>query len=190
MSDDDELLVQIRTGTIDAYAELVRRHQAQVFGIVRAYERDPLRREELAQDVFLKAWRSLDQFQIGRAPFQHWLSRLAVRVALDHLRERHRRAREVLLADLGPGALDWLQREAAPAKLGAGEAREILDRIMPVLSPAEHIVITLREIEGRSVKEVAELTGSSGVAVRVRALRARAKLRQALGAWGRKEAGR
>ena len=189
MSDDDELLVRIRTGTLDAYAELVRRHQAQVFGILQAYERDPRRREDLAQDVFLKAWRTLDQFQIGRAPFEHWLSRLAVRVALDHLRRRHRRAREVLLADLDPGALDWLQGAAVPANVGAGDAREILDRLMAVLSPAERVVVTLREIEGRSVKEVAALTGSSGVAVRVRALRARAKLRQALGHWVRKEAG-
>ena len=189
MSDDDELLARIRTGATESFAELVRRHQHQVYAILHRYESDPQRLEELAQDAFLKAWRSLDQFQIGRAPFQHWLSRLTVRVALDHLRQRRRRRRvEISLADLPPGFLDWRSEEGGPSAFEARQAAELLDRIMQVLSPAERVVITLRDIEGHSVKEICQLTGSSGVAVRVRALRARAKLRQALKTWERKEA--
>jgi len=95
VSDDNELLARIRAGAINEFAELVRRHQHQVCAILHHYERDPQRLEELAQDTFVKAWRALDRFEIGRAPFQHWLSRIAVRVALDHLRQRRRRAEEV-----------------------------------------------------------------------------------------------
>ncbi len=187
MIDDDELLVRIRAGSIDDFAELVRRHQHQVGAILHHYERDPQRLAELAQDTFLRAWRSLDRFEIGRAPFQHWLSRIAVRVALDHLRQRRRRSTEVPLADLGPGALEWLQRDDEPSELAVRQASELLDHLMQALSPAERLVITLMEIEGHSVKEICELTGSSGVAVRVRALRARVKLRKALRRWEREE---
>ena len=111
-----------------------------------------------------------------------------MRVALDHLRQRRRRAEEVSLADLGRDALDWLRRDDEPGEREVRQAGELLDHLMAVLSPAERLVITLMEIQGHSVKEVCALTGSSGVAVRVRALRARVKLRQALCRWERKEA--
>ena len=108
MSDDDaELLARIRNGAADDFSELVQRHQSQVFAILYRYERDRGRLEDLAQDTFIKAWRSLPQFD-GRAPFAHWLSRIAVNVALDHLRKTKRQRNEIGLADLGEDALDWL----------------------------------------------------------------------------------
>ena len=164
---------------MDEFAELVHRHQQQVFRILHRYERDHHVLEDLAQETFLKVWRALAQYD-GRAPFQHWLSRITVRVALDHLRRKRRRANEVELPRLGEHALDWLRSADTPRELEAGEAREILARAMHGLSAQEQLVITLLEIEGRNVKEISALTGSSGVAVRVRALRARAKLKKAL----------
>jgi len=177
--EDAGLLARIRQGSMDEFAELVRRHQQQVFRILHRYERDRHALEDLAQETFLKVWRALAQYD-GRAPFQHWLSRITVRVALDHLRREKRRANEVELLQLGENALEWLRGADAPRDLEAGEAREILARAMRGLSAKEQLVITLQEIEGRSVKEISALTGSSGVAVRVRALRARAKLKKAL----------
>ena len=179
MNDDAELLDRIRAGAADEFEELVRRHQPQVFAILGRYERDPHRLEDLAQETFLKAWRSLDQFD-GRAPFQHWLSRIAVRAALDHLRRRKRSRNEVGLEDLGEDALEWLRSDDGDREIETRQAREILELALSRLSPAERLVITLQEIEGRSVKEISALTGSSGVAVRVRALRARARLKKAL----------
>jgi len=179
VSDEVELLERIRNGATDDFTEIVRRHQSQVFAILHRYERDAHRIEDLAQETFLKAWRSLGQFD-GRAPFQHWLSKIAVRVALDHLRRQKRSRNEIGFPDLGEDALEWLQTDACQDELESGQARELLEIAMRELSPAERIVITLQEIEGRSVKEISALTGSSGVAVRVRALRARAKLRKAL----------
>ena len=87
---------------------------------------------------------------------------------------------EIGLPELGDDALDWLRGDGESNALAAGQARELLELAMRDLSPAERLVITLREIEGCSVKEISKLTGSSGVAVRVRAMRARTKLRRAL----------
>jgi RNA polymerase sigma-70 factor, ECF subfamily len=179
VNDDAELLARIRHGAVDDFAELVRRHQSHVFALLYRYERDHHKLEDLAQETFLKAWRALDRFD-GRAPFQHWLSKIAARVALDHLRKERRHRTEVQLSELGDDALDWLRTDHDPGELGARQAAELLALAMRELSPAEQLVITLQELEGRTVKEISQQTGSSGVAVRVRALRARAKLRRAL----------
>src|SRR4051812_13121368 len=88
-NDDAELLERIRGGAADDFAEIVRRYQSLVFGILHRYERDAHRVEDLAQETFVKAWRSLAQFD-GRAPFKHWLSKIAVHVAFDHVRKQKR----------------------------------------------------------------------------------------------------
>ncbi|HTY87555.1 MAG TPA: sigma-70 family RNA polymerase sigma factor [Candidatus Acidoferrum sp.] len=179
MSDDAELLDRIRNGAPDEFAEIVRRHQSRVFAILHRYERDAHKVEDLAQETFVKAWRALDQFD-GRAPLEHWLSRIAVRVALDHLRKEKRHRHEIALPELGEDALDWLRSDDEKNELHHRAAAEILDLALRDLSPADRVVITMQEIEGRSVKEISAATGMSGVAVRVRALRARAKLKRAL----------
>ncbi len=179
VSEDAELLRRIRNGAQEEFAELVRRHQSHVFAILYRYERDHHRLEDLAQETFVKAWRSLEQFD-GRAPFQHWLSKIAVHAALDHLRKQKRSQHEIGFPDLGEDALDWLHGEDKPTALDASQAREILDAAMSKLSSEDQLVLTMLEIEDRSVKEISALTGWSAVTVRVRALRARARLRKAL----------
>jgi RNA polymerase sigma-70 factor (ECF subfamily) len=179
VSDDAELLERIRNGATDDFAEIVRRHQSRVFAILHRYERDAHKVEDLAQETFVKAWRALEQFD-GRAPFEHWLSRVATRVALDHLRREKRRQNEIRLPELGDDALDWLRSDDEKNELDARSAAELLDLAMRELSPLDRVVITMQEIEGRSVKEICAATGASGVAVRVRALRARGKLRRVL----------
>jgi len=179
VNDDAEILARIRHGATDDFAELIQRHKSQVFAILYRYERDHHTLEDLAQETFLKAWRSLSQFD-ARAPFNHWLARIAVNVALDHLRKIKRQQAEISLADLGDDVLDWLSGPDDRSDLESKQAAELLTFAMRDLSPAEQVVITMQELEGRSVKEIAQRTGSSGVAVRVRAMRARAKLRQAL----------
>ena len=179
VSDDAELLQRIRNGAQEEFAELVRRHQSHVFAILYRYERDHHRLEDLAQETFLKAWRSLDQFD-GRAPFQHWLSKIAVHAALDHLRKQKRSQHEIGFPELGEDALDWLRNDDKQSELDANQAREILDAAMSRLSSEDQLVLTLLEIEDRSVKEISALTGWGLVTVRVRALRARARLRKAL----------
>jgi RNA polymerase sigma-70 factor (ECF subfamily) len=180
VKDDSELLASIRNGALDDFTGIVQRHQARVFAILSRYERDPHKVEDLAQETFLKAWRALGRFDSDRAPFEHWLARIAVRVALDHLRRERRTADEVKLSELGESALEWLHNERDESQPDAADAREILELAMSCLSAEERLVLTLREIEGRNAKEISQLTGWSGVSVRVRAYRARAKLREAL----------
>jgi RNA polymerase sigma-70 factor, ECF subfamily len=179
IEDDAELVAHIRKGAREEFAELVRRHQSRVFAILYRYERDSHKLEDLAQETFVKAWRSLEGYD-GRAPFEHWLSRIAVRVALDHLRQLRRRPQTIGLPELGEETLEWLRRDDGPNEPASRQAAELLELAMRELSPAQRIVITMQELEGYSVKEICERTGSSSVAVRVRAMRARAKLKKAL----------
>ena len=179
MSDDAELLERIRNGATDDFAEIVRHHQSRVFAILHGYERDAQKLEDLAQETFVKVWRALGQFD-GRAPLEHWIARIAGRVALDHLRREKRRRQEIGLPELGEDVLDWLRSDDENRELDARSAAEVLDLALRELSPADRVVITMQELEGRSVKEIAAAIGASGVAVRVRALRARAKLKRAL----------
>ena len=182
MNDDAELLERIRNGATDEFAEVVRRYQSRVFAILHRYERDAHRVQDLAQETFVKAWRALAQFD-GRAPFEHWLSRITSRVALDHLRREKRRRNEVGLSELGADVLDWLGDKTVADDTDEADARgaaELLDLALRNLSPLDRAVITMQELEGRSVKEICEITGASSVAVRVRALRARGRLRRAL----------
>src|SRR5580658_2804752 len=150
VNDDAELLERIRNGATDEFAVLVQRHQVQVFGILHRYERDVQKVEDLAQETFLKAWRALEQFD-GRAPFEHWISRIATRVALDHLRREKRRQNEISLAELGDDALDWLQSSEGNKPLDARNTAELLALAMRELSPLDRVVITMQELEGRSV---------------------------------------
>ena len=177
MNDDAELLERIRNGAPDDFAEVVRRHQSRVFAILHRYERAAHKIEDLAQETFVKAWRA-GAIRRPRA-FEHWLSRIAVRVALDHLRREKKRRNEIGLPELGEDALDWLRSDDKQSELDGRAAAEILDLALRELSPADRVVITLQEIEGCSVKEICAATGASGVAVRVRALRARARLKRA-----------
>jgi len=179
VNDDAELLERIRNGATDDFAGIVRRYQSRVFAILHRYERDAHKVEDLAQETFVKAWRALGQFD-GRAPFEHWLSRIAARVALDHLRREKRRQSEVGLPEFGDDALDWLRRDEEKSALDGRAAAELLDLAMRELSPLDRVIITMQEIEGCTVKEICAATGASGVAVRVRAMRARGKLRRAL----------
>ena len=179
MNDDDELLDRIRKGALDDFTELVQRHKSRVFAILHRYERDTHKVEDLAQETFVKVWRALDQFD-GRAPFPHWLARITTRVALDHLRREKRRQNEVALPELGEDALDWLRSEDDDAKLDARNAAELLDLALRELAPADRVILTMLELEGRSVNEASKALGFSGVAVRVRAFRARGKLKRVL----------
>lgn len=176
---DAALIERVRAGDQDAFAELIRRHQKQVCVILARYERDPHRVEDLAQDTFLKVWTRLDQYR-SSAPFQHWISRIAVNVALDHIRRATRRIKETGFDDLGETPFDWLRSDQSDREQEKKESRELLSHLLNQLSEEDRRLITMQSIEGRSVSEICEITGGTAVSVRVRAFRARARLRGAL----------
>ena len=137
--------------------------------------------EDIVQEVWLKAYQKLAGFR-GEAPFEHWLMRLAVHTCYDFLRG-HQRNRESSFSELSEREEDWLTRFVSHPETAAEDAdaaRKLVWRIMEQLSPPARLIITLLEIEDRSVKEISKLTGWSIPLVKVRAFRARAEMRKVL----------
>ena len=178
---DAELIAAVLKGDAASFEPLVQKYSPRIFAIARRYARRESESEDIAQDIWLKAFERLASFR-GEAPFEHWLMRLAVRTCYDSLRA-HQRNRETTFTELSEPEQDWLDRfvsQSDAASENADAARQLIARVLEQLSPAARLVITLQEIEQRSVKEVAELTGWSVPLVKVRAFRARAEMRKVL----------
>ena len=105
---------------------------------------------------------------------------IAVRTALDHIRREKLHRNEVALDDLGEDVLDWLRSEGDDGELDARNAGEVLHLALRQLPPTDRAVLIQQELEGCSCKEIAANLGTSVIAVRVRAVRARARLKRAL----------
>jgi len=178
---DPELIAAVLNGDVASFEPLVKKYQPRVFATARRYARRESEVEDIVQEVFLKAFQKLRSFR-GDAPFEHWLMRLAVRTCYDFLRA-HQRNRELSLSDISDEEGDWLERFAAnpsDAAENAAAARELVERVLAQLSPAARLVLTLLEIEDRSLKEIAAFTGWSVPVVKIRAFRARAEMRKCL----------
>ncbi len=180
MSDDTEIIERVLHGEVERFAELIARHRQHVLKIVSAHVPAD-RAAEVAHDVFVRAYRSLAKFS-KQVPFEHWLSRLAVRTCYDFWRT-HRRG-EVPLSTLTADQAGWLDRALAAEseaqfrdQADRRESLEVLDWALAQLSPENRLVLTLVHLENRSVREAADLLGWSLVNVKVRCHRARQKLR-------------
>ena len=178
---DAELIARVLKGDTASYEPLIRKYSPRVFAIARRYARRESEVEDIAQEVWLKSFQKLGTFR-GDAPFEHWLMRLTVRICYDFLRG-HQRNREMTFSELSEPEEDWLERVVThpeEALEHAAAARQLVGRVLEQLSPAARLVITLLEIEERSIKEIAELTGWSIPLVKVRAFRARAEMKKCL----------
>ena len=178
---DADLIAAVLRGDTASFEPLVAKYSPRVFATARRYARRDSEVEDIVQEVWGKAFQKLSSFR-GEAPFEHWLMRLAVRTCYDFLRE-HQRNRESSFTDLTEPENEWLgQFVRAPeeAREDADAARQLVERLLAMLSPAARLVITLLEIEDRPVKEISVLTGWSVPLVKVRAFRARAELRKCL----------
>ncbi len=176
-----ELIAAVLSGDAASFEPLVQKYSPRVFATARRYARRESEVEDIAQEVWLKAFGKLKSFR-GEAPFEHWLMRMTVRTCYDFLRG-HQRNRESSFTDLSEPESDWLDRfAAAPENVSdhADAAKLLIGRILEKLSPTARLVITLLEIEDRSVKEIAALTGWSVPLVKVRAFRARGEMRKIL----------
>lgn len=175
-------LERVRDGDADAARTLVEHLYPLVIKIVRAHRPRRVAEEDLAQDVFLKMFTRLEQYR-GRdgVPFEHWLARLAVTTCLDALRAEKRRP-EWRWADLGDAEREWLEffsgQTPAAAPTDALGARETVEKLISLLSPDDRLVITLLDLQERSIAEISQLTGWGVSLVKVRAFRARQKLRK------------
>jgi RNA polymerase sigma-70 factor, ECF subfamily len=176
-----ELIAAVLNGDAASFEPLVEKYSPRIFATARRYARRTSEVEDLVQEIWLKAFERLNTFR-SEAPFEHWLMRLAIRTCYDALR-RHQRNRETTFSELTNAEEDWLDRfvsQPDAANENAEAARQLIERVLEQLPPAARLVITLLEIEQRSTKEVSELTGWSATLVKVRAFRARAKMRKVL----------
>lgn len=174
-SSDESLISATLAGDDGAYALLVTRYKRRIFGLAARFARDNDEVEDICQEVFIKAFENLASFRHD-APFEHWLTRIAVRASHDALRRRRR--------EKGQSGFDdyvfEVRDAAAEARHEAREARDLLKWAFTRLKAEERIVITLLELEGHSVREISALTGWSEANVKVRAHRARQVLKRVL----------
>ena len=179
---DSEVIAAILGGDTNQFESLVTRYQPKIFGMVRRYARRETEVQDIAQEIFVKAFQKLDTFRAD-APFEHWLTRLAVRTCYDFLRH-HQRNREHNITDLSDAEResDLLDRATIEPKQTdrAAATRDLIEAVLAQLSPPARMVITLLEIEERSIKEISQLTGWSQTLVKVRAFRARAEMKKVL----------
>lgn len=176
-----ELIAAVLKGDAESFEPLVQKYSPRVFATARRYARRESEVEDIAQEVWVKAFQKLGSFR-AEAPFEHWLMRLTVRTCYDFLRS-HQRKRELNFSELSDPETDWLDRfvsQPEDATEHAEAARQLIERILEKLTPAARLIITLLEIEDRSVKEISALTGWSVPLVKVRAFRARAEMKKVL----------
>ncbi len=153
-----------------------------VIKIVRSHLPKRMAEEDLTQTVFMKIFANLDQYA-GQAPLEHWVSRIAVNTCIKALRAEKIRP-EIRWADLGEDeaqTLDWLassNEDLHPDR--SLSSRDLVEKLLAGLKPKDRLVITLMNLEGRSIEEVNQITGWSHAVIKVRAFRARAKLRKSL----------
>ena len=176
-----ELIQAVLAGDAASFEPLVKKYSPRVFATARRYARRESEIEDIVQEVWLKAFDKLKSFR-SEAPFEHWLMRMAVRTCYDFLRG-HQRNRISSFSEISEPEDDWLERFVADpgsAPEDADAAKLLIGRVMEKLSPDARLVIQLLEIEDRSVKEIAQLTGWSVPLVKVRAFRARGEMRKIL----------
>ncbi|MEO6326247.1 MAG: RNA polymerase sigma factor [Thermoanaerobaculia bacterium] len=181
---------QIVSGDEAAFERLVEAHHAKLSRIAGRFFRRPEVVEDVVQDVFVKAFLRMGDYR-GEMPLEHWLSKITVNGCYDQLRKQQSRS-ETDVSQLAADLPDFFERMAAPEGSPAAgfwqreEARICAESMLARLSPEERLVLTLTVLDDRSVAEVALLTGWSKTNVKVRAFRARRRLK-GFAAAGRKE---
>lgn len=168
---DTEAVAQVQAGDRDAYRVLVERYSQSVFRLTYRITRSEQDAEDLVQEVFLKAYRAIGQFD-GRASFPTWIYRIAANASLDVIRLRKPQAE---IPDLRDGA-------PTPERLAvAGQIRQRLALAMEELSPQERAAFVMRHFENRPIAEIAESLSLRENATKHSIFRAVRKLRAALG---------
>ncbi|MGH8100546.1 MAG: RNA polymerase sigma factor [Chthoniobacterales bacterium] len=173
----------------EAAGELVRRLYPLVAKIVRSHRPKRTPEEDLCQMIFIRVFQRLHQFS-GKVPIEHWVSRVAVNTCLNQIESEKVRP-ELRYADLTEEEEAVVQNlatsaeELAPDKQFA--SRQLVEHLLDLLKPAERLVIDLLYLQGRSIEEIRKLTGWTAALVKVRAFRARRKMKAQLDRLGARE---
>lgn len=175
-----DCLARVRQRDQAAARELVEHLHPLVIRIVRSHLPRRVAEEDLAQEIFLKMFTRLAQYQ-GAVPFPHWVSRIAVTTCIDHLRAQKRRP-EFRWADLSETEAEILDNvitneKDVPAN-DAMAAHELVHKLLAQLNPDDQLVVRLLDLEQKSIAEISEITGWNQSLIKVRAFRARRKLQK------------
>lgn len=188
--DEAQLVSAAKGGDTHAFEELVNRYERKIFRLGMNITQNKEDAEDVMQDAFLKSYQNLDRFQ-GDSRFYTWLVRIAVNEALMKLRKR--RPNQVSLDEpLTDDGIDSVFREiedwgpSPEKKFAQTELNEILNAVIGELDPIFRVAFLLRDVEGLSTEETAQILGISVAAVKSRLLRARLKLRQRLNKYFRR----
>jgi RNA polymerase sigma-70 factor (ECF subfamily) len=166
----------------EAARELVRLLYPMVAKLVRAHRPVRSAEEDLCQIIFIKIMQNLSQFS-GKVPLEHWVSRIAINTCINQIQAEKARP-ELREADLSVEQAAVIQNLAATGDELAPDhsfaSRQLVEHLMNALKPAERLVIDLLYLQQRSVAEIQQATGWSAALVKVRAFRARQKMKRQL----------
>ncbi len=175
---DEALVLRAQAGDPHALDLLLRRHQADISRILWRFTRRPADLDDLVQDVLLRVLRNLGQWRNDQ-PFQHWLRRVTVNVGRDYCRRAATSRRWIQEASPDPAAPTPEATEPAAdpaARAAAGEVLSYLSR----LPPNDRVLLTLHYLEGWDFRHIGDLLGWSAPVTKLRAFRARQRLRSLL----------
>jgi len=181
--DEEDSLHRIEQGDEVAARGLLRHFHPFVLKLVRAHLPRRISEEDLVQMIFIKVFHKLNQYT-GRMPLEHWISRIAVNTCLNALKAEKIRP-EWRLGDFSEEIAAGIEKLAATEVDTATTddfdlAKKLVTKLIAQLSPEDRLVITLLHLEEKSVEEIHALTGWSRSAIKVRAFRARAKMKKML----------
>lgn len=177
--EDRELVRRAQHGDKDAFEVLVKKHQGRVFAVAGGILRNREDVEDTAQQVFLKAYFSLKRFD-QRSAFSTWLYKITVNECWDLLRKRKVRPL-VFESELTEEQAHLYQatedkKEGSPDVSDQLETRQQLDHWLDCLEERDRVMLVLKEVQGFTVEEVAEIMGINGNTVKVRMFRARQRV--------------
>ena len=178
---DRTLVEEAMAGNLDAFETLVRRYQTRVVNFALAMLRDTGEAEDVAQETFIRAYRSLGRFR-GESLFKTWLYTIATNAARTAIERRGRRER------VGDQSLDDDAKTLSANNVPSGDpdaettlmTRDAIDRALATLSDDLRVAVVLRDVEGFDYKEIAKVTGAPIGTVESRIFRARRQLRTLL----------
>ena len=165
---------QAQNGDQDAFRRIMERYQGHVSKLLWRFTRDKNSHEELIQESFVQVYLSLHTYK-ARAPFEHWLSRIATRAGYRFWKQSKRHTYVPLLDN------DWEQLPQDPSDpMAPQQAAELVHHLLSKLPPRDRLVLTLRYLDQCSVIETAHRTGWSLSLVKVQTHRAKQKLKKML----------